>query len=392
MKIKFADRMQSMKSSRIRELLKLTEQPDVISFAGGLPAPEHFPVEELKEITTKILDEKGAQALQYATTEGYLPLREIIAKRLTISGINLSPDNILITSGSQQGLDFSGKIFLNPGDKIICESPTYLGAINAFTAYQPQFIEVAMDEEGMIMEELEKTLADHPDAKFIYAIPDFQNPTGRTMNLERRKRLVELANQYQIPIIEDNPYGELRFIGERLPAIKHFDTEGLVVYLGTFSKTFCPGLRIGWVAAHEDLLQKYNMVKQSCDLHTSSNVQIQAAEFMTKYDLDEHIAKIKETYRTRRNLMVETMKKEFPANCKFTLPEGGLFTWVEFPEGVDAAEVLKKALEKKVAFVPGGDFFPNGDKHNYCRLNYSNASEANIVEGIKRLGQVLREM
>ena len=392
MKIRFANRMEGIKSSRIRELLKLTEQPDIISFAGGLPAPEHFPVEEIKEITIKILNEQGAKALQYSTTEGYLPLREIIANRLATSGVQLSPDNILITSGSQQGLDFSGKIFLNPGDKVICESPTYLGAINAFAAYQPVFVEVAMDEEGMIMEELEKTLEAHPDAKFIYAIPDFQNPTGRTMNLERRKRLVELANQYNMPIIEDNPYGELRFIGERLPAIKHFDTEGLVIYLGTFSKTFCPGLRIGWVAAHEPLLQKYNMVKQGCDLHTNIYAQIQAAEFMTRYDLDEHIAKIKETYRTRRNLMTETMKKEFPANCKFTLPEGGLFTWVELPEGVDAAEVLRKALEKKVAFVPGGDFFPNGDKNNYCRLNYSNASEKNIVEGIKRLGAVLREL
>jgi len=392
MNFRFAERMQSIRSSTIRELLKLTEQPDVISFAGGLPAPEHFPVEELKEITLKILEEKGCQSLQYSTTEGYPPLREFIAKRLALSGIDLSPDNILIISGSQQGLDFSGKIFLNKGDKVICESPTYLGAINAFNAYQPQYVEVAMDEEGMSMEELEKTLATHPDAKFIYAIPDFQNPTGRTMSLERRKRLVELANHYSMPIIEDNPYGELRFIGERLPAIKHFDTQGLVVYLGTFSKTFCPGLRIGWVAAHEPLLQKYNLVKQAADLHTSINAQIQAAEFITRYDLDKHIAKIKETYKKRRNLMVETMKKEFPITCRFTLPEGGLFTWVELPEGIDATEVLKKALEKKVAFVPGGDFFPNKNKTNYCRLNYSNASEEKIIEGIKRLGQVLREM
>lgn len=392
MKIKFADRMQGIRSSRIRELLKLTEQPDIISFAGGLPAPEHFPVEEIKEVTIKILDEKGAKSLQYSTTEGYLPLREIIINRLAISGVNLSPDNILITSGSQQGLDFSGKLFLNPEDVVICESPTYLGAINAFNAYQPRFVEVPMDEEGMIMEDLEKALAAYPNAKFIYAIPDFQNPTGRTLSLERRKKMVELAVKYGIPIIEDNPYGELRFIGERLPAIKHFDTEGIVVYLGTFSKTFCPGLRIGWVAADEPILQKYNLVKQGADLHTNISCQIQAAEFMTRYDLDEHIAKIKETYRNRRNLMVETMKKEFPASCKFTLPEGGLFTWVELPEGMDAAEVLRKALEKKVAFVPGGDFFPNGDKNNYCRLNYSNASEENIVEGIKRLGAVLKEM
>jgi len=381
-----------MKSSRIRELLKLTEQPDIISFAGGLPAPEHFPVKEMEEITKKILEEKGAQALQYATTEGYLPLRKIIVERLKASEVNLSPDNILVTSGSQQGLDFSGKLFLNPGDIVICESPTYLGAINAFKAYQPKFVEVAMDEEGMRMDELEKTLAAYPQAKFIYTIPDFQNPTGRTMSLERRKKLIELATKYSMPVIEDNPYGELRFLGQRLPALKAFDTEGLVIYLGTFSKTFCPGLRIGWIAAADNLLQKYVMLKQGADLHTSITVQMQAAEFMSQYDLDKHIEKIKATYRKRRQLMMETMEKEFPSTCKFTRPEGGLFSWVELPESMDASVVLQKALEKKVAFVPGVDFFPNKALPNYFRLNYSNAQEEDIVEGITRLGEVLKAM
>jgi len=385
MKVLFADRMKNMKSSRIRELLKLTEQPDIISFAGGLPAAEHFPVEEMKEVSLKVLNEKGAQALQYATTEGYPPLRQIIAQRMSRDGIKITIDDLLILSGSQQGLDFAGKLFLNPGDKVICESPTYLGAINAFNAYQPQFIEVAMDEEGMKMDELEKTLAAHSDSKIIYTIPDFQNPTGRTMSLERRKKLVELATKYNIPIVEDNPYGELRFIGEKLPSLKSFDTAGIVIYLGTFSKTFCPGLRIGWVAASPEILQKFIIVKQSSDLHTSPTVQMQAAEFMQKYELDQHIEKIKATYRKRRQVMMETMEKEFPASCRFTRPEGGLFTWVQLPEGMDSSLILQKALEKKVAFVPGIDFFPNTALTNYFRLNYSCSTEEEIVEGIKRL-------
>ncbi|KXG73889.1 aminotransferase-like domain-containing protein [Thermotalea metallivorans] len=391
MAIQYAKRMERIKASEIRELLKLTTRPEIISFAGGLPAPELFPVEEMKKVTFKVLEDEGRQALQYSTTEGYLPLREKIAARMAKFGIQATAEDILITSGSQQGLDFSGKIFLNPGDVVICESPSYLGAINAFKAYECEFVEVPTDDHGMIMEELEKILEKTPQARMIYVIPDFQNPTGRTWPVERRKRLVELANKYDLPIIEDNPYGELRFEGEIPPSIKSFDTEGRVVYLGTFSKTFCPGLRIGWVAASHEILNKYILVKQGADLQSSSISQRELDAYLNMYDLDVHVEKIKDIYRKRRDLMINTMKETFPPEAKFTYPEGGLFTWVELPAHINARELMVKALEKNVAFVPGGSFFPNGGRENTFRLNYSNMPEDKIVEGIKRLGEVLRE-
>ena len=392
MSIKYAKRMEYIKGSAIRELLKLTEQPEIISFAGGLPAPELFPIEEMKEVCLKVLDTDGKAALQYSPTEGYLPLRKIISERMKHSGIEIAADDILITSGSQQGLEFSGKVFLDEGDTVICESPSYLGALNAFKSYLPNFVEVEMDNDGMKMDELEKALKANPQAKFIYTIPDFQNPSGITMSLERRKRLVELSVKYNIPIVEDNPYGELRFEGERIPAIKHFDTEGMVIYLGTFSKTFSPGLRVGWVAASPEVVRKYVLVKQGADLQCNSMAQRETAAFVQMFDIDKHINKIIEVYGRRRTLMIETMEKEFPKNIKFTYPSGGLFTWVELPEGIDAAEVLKKALEEKVAFVPGGSFYPNGGNENHFRLNYTCMPEGKIVEGIKRLGKVLKTL
>ncbi|MEA4960280.1 aminotransferase-like domain-containing protein [Lutispora sp.] len=392
MSIKYAKRMEYIKGSAIRELLKLTEQPEIISFAGGLPAPELFPIEEMKEVCLKVLDTDGKAALQYSTTEGYLPLRKIISERMKYSGIEIPADDILITSGSQQGLEFSGKVFLDEGDTVICESPSYLGALNAFKSYLPRFVEVEMDNEGMKMDELEKALEANPNAKFIYTIPDFQNPSGITMSFERRKRLVELSVKYNVPIVEDNPYGDLRFEGERIPAVKHFDTAGMVIYLGTFSKTFSPGLRVGWVAASPEIVRKYVLVKQGADLQCNSMAQRETAAFVQMFDIDKHINKIIEVYGRRRTLMIETMEKEFPRNVKFTYPNGGLFTWVELPEGVDAAEVLKKALEEKVAFVPGGSFYPNGGNENHFRLNYSCMPEDKIVEGITRLGKVLKTL
>lgn len=392
MAVKFAKRMDNIKGSAIRELLKLTEQPDIISFAGGLPAPELFPIEEMKKVCLKVLDSDGRAALQYSTTEGYIPLRKIISERMKNSGVEIPFEQIIITSGSQQGLEFSGKIFLNEGDTVICESPSYLGALNAFKAYQPKFVEIDMDEDGMKMDELENALKSTPNAKFIYTIPDFQNPTGITMSIDRREKLVELATKYNVPVVEDNPYGELRFEGEKYPAIKHFDTEGIVIYLGTFSKTFAPGLRVGWIAASPEIIQKYVLVKQGADLQCNSMTQREVATFMDMYDLDEHIKKIIGVYGKRRDLMIQTMEKEFPKNVKFTYPNGGLFTWVELPEGVDAGEVMKKALEQKVAFVPGGSFYPNGGNENHFRLNYSNMPEDKIVEGITRLGKVLKSL
>ncbi len=392
MGLKYANRMDNIKASEIRELLKLTQRAEVISFAGGLPAPELFPIEELKRISKEVLEENGTAALQYGPTEGYRPLREKITERMKKVYVDINVDNILVTSGSQQGLDFAAKIFINPGDIIICESPSYLGAINAFKAYEPNFIEVETDDEGMIMEDLEEVLKNNDNVKFIYVIPDFQNPSGKTWSSERRKKLVELANKYNIAIVEDNPYGELRFEGEILPAIKHYDTEGRVIFLGTFSKIFCPGLRLGWVAADKEVLEKFIMVKQGADLQSSSISQMEIAKFLETYDIEAHIDKIKNVYRARRNLMMKTMEEEFPKEVKFTYPEGGLFTWVVLPKHMNARDVAIKALEKNVAFVPGGSFFPNGGNENTFRMNYSNMDEERIVEGVKRLGEVLREM
>ena len=392
MALNYAKRMDNIKASEIRELLKLTQRPEVISFAGGLPAPELFPVEELKRVAKEVLEENGTTALQYGPTEGYEPLRQKIVERMKKVNVDVAVDNILVTSGSQQGLDFAARIFINPGDVIICESPSYLGAINAFKAYEPKFVEVETDDEGMIMEYLEKALEENDNAKFIYVIPDFQNPSGKTWSEERRKKLVELANKYNVAILEDNPYGELRFEGEFLPAVKHYDTEGRVIFLGTFSKIFCPGLRLGWVAADKEVLNKFIMVKQGADLQSSTISQMEVAKFLEIYDIEEHIEKLKRVYKKRKDLMIKTMEEEFPEEVKFTNPEGGLFTWVVLPEHINARELAVKALEKNVAFVPGGSFFPNGGNENTFRMNYSNMDEERIVEGVKRLGEVIREV
>lgn len=388
----FARRVEQMKASEIREILKVTERPEVISFAGGLPAPELFPVEEMKAVCTAVLSDDGRAALQYSTTEGYQPLREQITARMAEAGVVASCTDVLIVSGSQQGLDLTGKVFLDEGDIVICESPTYLAAINAFKTYSPQFAEVAMDEQGMIMSALEETLQRYPQAKLIYTIPDFQNPTGRTMSIDRRKRLVELANQYDVMVLEDNPYGELRFAGERVPPVKAFDTEGRVIYQSTFSKVLTPGIRVGWLCAAPEILQKYVIFKQSTDLHTNTMAQRQVSKFMEMFDLKEHIEKIRKVYKTRRNLMLEAIKSEFPAGVTYTQPDGGLFLWVELPKELNARDLLISCLEKEVAFVPGGAFFPNGGNENTLRLNFSNMSEERIVEGIARIGKLIKEI
>ena len=392
MAIKFAKRIEGLKGSEIRELLKLTEKPEVISFAGGLPAPELFPIEEMKEISKLVLDESGTQALQYSTTEGFPPLREQIAKRMNSKNkTNITKDDILITNGSQQGLDFAGKAFLDEGDIVLCESPSYLGAINAFKSYRPNFIEVPTDNNGMIMEELENILSTTENIKMIYVIPDFQNPTGRTWPLERRKEFMEIINKYEIPVIEDNPYGELRFKGEGLPSLKSMDKKGLVIFLGTFSKIFCPGYRIGWTCASQKILSKFIFIKQGADLQASTISQREVSKFIDLYDLDKHVEKIKEVYKRRRDLMLETMKSEFPEGIEYTHPEGGLFTWVELPSHLDSRVIMQDCLKNNVAYVPGGSFFPNGGKENCFRLNYSNMPDDRIVEGIKRLGEVLKQ-
>jgi 2-aminoadipate transaminase len=388
----YAKRMSYLKASEIREILKVTERPEVISFAGGLPAPELFPVKEIKEVNRIVLDESGHKALQYTTTEGYAPLRSWIADRMnTRLGTSFDRDNILITHGSQQALDLSGKVFLDKGDIVLCESPTYLAAISAFRAYECNFIEVPTDKDGMVMDELEKLLQNTTNVKLIYVIPDFQNPTGRTWNYERRKQLAEFATKYGVIVVEDNPYGELRFEGEPLPSVKSFDKEGYVLCTGSFSKIFCPGYRIGWIAGDKDIIRKYVLVKQGTDLQCNTIAQMEIAKYLELYDIDKHISKIIKTYRFRRDLAVKTMEKAFPKGITFTRPQGGLFSWVELPENINARDVLVKCLEKNVAYVPGGSFFPNSGKENTFRINFSNMPEDRIVEGLERLADVLNE-
>ena len=389
--VNFADRMDGMKVSDIRELLKLTTRPEIISFAGGLPAPELFPVEDIKAATDAVMDEQGRAALQYGPTEGYLPLRKKIVERMEAkNAIHTTPDNIILTAGSQQGLDYVAKLFINPGDVIIMESPSYLGAINAFNAYQPKFVEIPTDENGMIMEELEKVLATTERVKMIYVIPDFQNPSGRTWPLERRKQFMEIVNKYEIPVVEDNPYGELRFEGENMPALKSLDTKGLVVFLGTFSKILAPGYRLGWVCADGEILSKYNFMAQAAALQASTEAQLVVSKFIDMYDLDEHVATIKECYRKRRDAMIQTMEKEFPPEAKFTHPNGGLFTWVELPDYINTNEMAKQCLAQNVAYVPGDGFFPDAGHNNCIRLNYSCMPEDKIVKGMTILGQVIK--
>ena len=392
MEYKFASRMDRMKASEIRELLKLTARPEIISFAGGLPAPELFPVKEIAQVSHDLVLKEGQKLLQYATTEGRPTLREKIAKRMTEKyKTPVVADDILITTGSQQCLDFAGKLFLDPGDVVLCESPSYLGALNAFNAYQPVFKEVPTDGEGIIPEELDKILASTPKCKFIYVIPDFQNPTGICWSLERRKKFIEVINKYDLPVFEDNPYGELRYRGESFPTLKSMDTKGLVSFLGTFSKIFCRGLRLGWIAGPHAIVEKFVMIKQSADLHTSNFDQGVADAYMDTYDLDAHVKEIVELYGHRRDLILKTMEEEFPEGVEFTRPDGGLFLWVTVPEGVSARKVFDKCIEQKVAAVIGDAFYPNDKTDRSMRVNYSCMPDDKIVEGVKRMAKAIKE-
>ncbi len=383
--------MDQLTGSAIRELLALASKPEIISFAGGLPAPELFPVEEMAKASAAVMEEMGQTALQYSSTDGFAHFRQIIVDRMKAKNtIDTTIDNIIVTSGSQQGLDFSGRIFLDKDDIVLLESPSYLGAINAFKANEPKFIEVPTDEGGMIMEELEKILEENDRVKMIYVIPDFQNPSSRTWSLERREKFMEIINKFEIPVIEDNPYGELRFEGEAMPSLKSMDTKGLVVFLGTFSKILAPGYRLGWICADGEIYEKYNFMAQAASLQATTIGQLETAKFIEMYDLDAHVQKIIEVYGKRRDLMYNTMLEEFPAEVKFAKPTGGLFMWVELPEHMDAAELAKECLKENVAYVPGEGFYPDGQTKNTFRMNYSMMPEDKIVEGIKRIAKVLK--
>jgi 2-aminoadipate transaminase len=395
---RFALRTRTMTSSAIRELLKLTADPEIISFAGGLPAPEVFPLREIEAAADRILKEHGNSALQYSTTEGYLPLRELLVRHMGRYGIHVTPANILITTGAQQALDLIGKLFINSGDHVLTEEPTYLGAIQAFNAYQAQYLSVPIDDEGMDMVKLEEALRAGP--KFLYVLPNFQNPAGVTLSLERRWRLVELAAHYGTPIVEDDPYGQLRYEGDHLPPLVQIDAEhhgsnggtkfrGGVIYLGTMSKTLAPGLRIGWVVAPEEVMEKLVQMKQGADLHTSTFNQMLAYEVARGGFLDRHVKLIRQVYRERRDAMVSALERYAPPGVVWTRPRGGLFLWLTLPAGFDAKTLFPEALKEKVAYVPGSAFYPNGGGDRSMRLNFSYCTPDMIQEGIRRLCKVI---
>jgi 2-aminoadipate transaminase len=392
----FAERTVRMSSSAIRELLKVTEQPDFISFAGGMPAPEVFPVAEVAEAAGRILRERGSQALQYGATEGYRPLREWVAARMTGEGLPITAENVLITTGSQQALDLLGKVFVDPDSCVLVESPTYLAALQAWNAYGAAYTQVSADSDGMRTAGLERLLRTHP--RFVYCLPNFQNPSGVTLTLERRKRLVALAAKHGVPLVEDDPYRELRFAGEHLPRLIQLDAArrdeapyaGNVIYTTTFSKILSPGLRVGWVIAAREVIAKLTQAKQGTDLHTATFNQMIACELASTGFLDRHAAVIVRAYRERRDAMLAALAEEFPAGVTWTRPQGGMFLWVTLPAGMDAADLLRDAIERKVAFVPGAPFHTDGSGANTLRLNFSNASPKMIHEGTRRLGAVLR--
>jgi DNA-binding transcriptional MocR family regulator len=391
--IVLARRMEVVRASDIRELLKLTSRPSVISFAGGLPAAELFPAAEIAEAARNVLLRHGAAALQYSTTEGHPPLRAFIVERMNrLWGTSYANDEVMITTGSQQALDLVGKLLLDDGDDVLCESPTYLGAISAWTVFRPRWVEVPTDDEGMDPAALAERLDRCARPKMVYVVPNFQNPSGRTWSLARRRRLAEIAQRRGVPVVEDNPYGEVRFEGEHLPAVASLPEASAVISLGTFSKVFCPGMRLAWVAAERSLLAKLTILKQGADLHTSTLDQMILAEYLAGHDLDANIRRVAAAYRERRHAMIRALEREMPAGVRFSRPQGGLFLWVELPEAVDTRALLADALEHEVAFVPGDSFFPNRGGRNAMRLNFSAMPPDRIEEGIRRLGGMVREV
>ncbi len=387
MAIKFAHRMDAVRVSTIREILKVTEQPEIISFAGGLPAPELFPVDDVLRATERVLGESGAASLQYSPSEGFAPLREVFAAESRRRGIDCCSDDILIMTGSQQPLDLTGKIFLDAGDCVLTESPTYMAAIQAFQSYGARFASVPTDEQGLIPELL-PALIEREKPKFLYTIPNFQNPTGVTLTAERRKTLYEIAARYGLIVLEDDPYGALRYAGKTIPPIKALDTEGIVIYQSTISKTIAPGLRVGWVVASKEIRGKLTIAKQAADLHTSSLDQRIVHRYLTDCDSDAHVEKIRQSYGERFAIMDARLRETMPPGFTWTHPEGGMFLWVTCPDGVNTNELMREALARKVLFVPGQDFFSDAPGLRYMRLNFSNASAEKIRVGIGRLAEV----
>ncbi len=390
----YADRVKPMKGSAIREMFKRMADPEIISLAGGNPASELFPGEELSKIAGKILMTNPTGALQYGTTDGVPAMKECAKQRAMKVNAYSEGDGVIIMTGANQGIDLTTKALINKGDKIIVESPSFIGSLNAFRTYEAELVGVEVEEDGMNMEALEKALAENDNVKMIYTIPTFQNPTGVTMSLAKRKRLLELANKYDVLVLEDNPYGDLRFSGEDIATLKSLDTEGRVIYAGSFSKILSPGMRLGYIIAPEALVSKIEILKQVNDVHTPVLTQLMCVEFMKKYNIDSYIEKNRELYGKKCACMLSAMEKYFPAGkVKWTVPDGGIFLWCECPEIEDISVVVDKALEKKVAIVPGSNFaIDMKAPSNKFRLNYSSATPEKIEEGVKRLGEALHEI
>ena len=394
MEYNFSDKIKELKPSAIREIFKSLSDPTIISFAAGNPSPESFPVDALAKISADIFENHSTTALQYSITEGYPPLREAIAKRQKEKfGIGTDDDSVMIVSGGQQGMELSCKVFCNEGDEVICENPSFIGSLNSFRSLGATPIGVELDEDGMNLSALEEALRTHPKAKLMYVIPTFQNPSGRTTSLEKRVGIYELARKYDVMIVEDNPYGELRFAGDDVPTLKSMDTDGRVIYCSSFSKILSAGMRVGFVVANNTVIQKLAVAKQGEDVHTNIFFQMLAHRYMTEYDLDAHISRINAIYGRKCALMVDALEKYMPKEVKYTKPEGGLFIWCTLPEHVDAPAFIKKAIERKVAVVPGTAFNCDTEAPSQSfRLNYSMPTDEQIDEGVRILGQLARDM
>jgi 2-aminoadipate transaminase len=379
-----------MQASEIREAYKLSAIPGLIAFSGGAPDPTTFPVEELKKSAVRVFDQYGPMAIQYFMTEGSPELREWIVEHMKKTrNINVPVEEVAIIDGGQQGLDFTSKIFINEGDILLCENPTYQGALNAFKAYNPTFMGVETDDDGVVPEALSEVLTKN-DVRLIYVNPDFQNPTGRRWTLERRQAFMDVVKDFDVVVLEDDPYGDLAYDGSMMPPLKSYDEKGQIIYLSSFSKIVAPGFRVAWVSAAPEILEKYIFAKQAADLQASTVCQLIIADFLKNNSLDDHLKLVRKVYERKGGVMIDAIRKEFPDSVKVNTPKGGLFLWGEMPQGIDTLEVLRKCAENKVAFINGRAFFPETGHDNCFRLSFSAAPEDQIPEGIKRMAEVIK--
>lgn len=394
MEYKFSDRVQNLKPSAIREIFKYAADPTVVSLSAGNPSPEAFPAKEIAEISARLLVEKPISALQYGATEGYTPLRLFLKDYMKNKhNVGCENDDIIITSGAQQIMDLASKAILNEGDVVIVENPSFIGSLNTFRSYNARLVGVPVESDGMNIEKLEDALKNEPKAKFIYTIPNFQNPSGVTMSLEKRKAVYELAKKYEVLIIEDNPYGDLRFSGEFVPCIKSFDTDGIVIYAGSFSKVISPGMRVGYTIAPADVIQKMVVCKQGQDVHTNMWSQIVCYEFLTKYDFDKHLENLREIYRKKANFTMDLLDKNLAPKITYNKIDGGLFIWCDLPEDVDMPKFCKDAIENKVCVVPGTAFMANEtDVTHSFRINFSTPTDEQLKKGIEILGEMAKKL